>query len=69
MDNPIIFTIKQNADLISYSITSTDSRAKHTNGTPINFSQLKPDAVIRDMEFLTSELKCEGYEVLFNVEL
>ena len=68
-NEPIIFKIKENKDLTSYSITSEDSRAIHPYGQPIKCNNVRLTTIVGTMQFLTNELTAEGYKVLFEVEI
>lgn len=65
---PIVFTVRRNDDLLHYSISSTDSRAKHSVGKPIKFTAVKSNTIFDDMVFITQELNAKGYAVLFEVD-
>ena len=67
-DRPIIFTVTQNGDGTSYSITSKDARAKRDTGNPIAFKALASHDIYRIMEWITRELNVKGYAVLFEVD-
>ena len=66
-ERPIVFTVSQNGDWTTYSITSTDARAKRED-KPIGFKHLSSADIYRNMSWITSELNARGYAVLFEVD-
>ena len=67
-ERPIVFTVRRNDNLLNYSISSTDSRAKHSDDKPIKFTALKSNTLFDDMVFIARELNAKGYAVLFEVD-
>ena len=65
---PVVFTVKQNGDGNSYSITSKDSRAKQNTGVRIQFKALSSYDIYRIMSWITKQLNEKGFAVLFEVE-
>lgn len=67
-DRPVIFTVSQNGDGSTYSITSKDARAKRDTGDRIAFKALSSYDIFRIMEWISRELNAKGYAVLFEVD-
>lgn len=67
-DRPVIFTVSQNGDGNTYSITSKDARAKRDTGDRIAFKALSSYDIFRIMEWTSRELNAKGFAVLFEVD-
>lgn len=67
-DTPITFTVTQNGDGNTYSITTKDARAKRDTGDRIAFKALSSYDIFRIMEWITRELNAKGFAVLFEVD-
>lgn len=67
-ERPITFTVSQNGDGNTYSITSKDARAKRDTGDRIGFKALSSYDIFRIMEWISRELNAKGYAVLFEVD-